>query len=91
MHSISYATKTSYTPTLEIDKVEIEKIKEFNFLGIVINEQLNWKSNVEYISCKIARTNGIINRLKHYLPYKAFPLQLIGLVTHKLWHTGRGT
>ncbi len=53
---------------LEIGKIEFEKVKEFNFLGIVINEQLNWKSHVAFMSCKISRTNGIINRLKHYLP-----------------------
>ncbi len=34
-------------PQLENDKVEIDNLKEFNFLGIVINEQLNWKSRVE--------------------------------------------
>ncbi len=55
-------------PKRKIDQIEIEHVKDFNFLGIVIDEQLNWKSHVEYISCKITRTNGIINKLKHYLP-----------------------
>ncbi len=56
------------SPKLQINEVEIEQVKEFNLLGIVINEQLNWKSHMEHISCKISRTNGILNRLKHYLP-----------------------
>ncbi len=55
-------------PKLKIDQVKIEQVKDLNFLGIVIVEQLNWKSHVEYISCKITITNGILNRLKHYLP-----------------------
>ncbi len=52
-------------PKLKIDKVEIEQVNDFNFLGIVIDEQLNWKSHVEHISCKITRTHGKLNRLKH--------------------------
>ncbi len=28
-------------PQLKIDQVEIAKVKDMNFLGIVINEQLN--------------------------------------------------
>ncbi len=55
-------------PKLKIDQVEIEQLTEFNFLEIVINEHLNWKSHVEYISFKIYRTNSIINRLKLFLP-----------------------
>ncbi len=53
---------------LEIDHVEIDRVKEFYFLGIVLNEQLTWKNHTEYLSCKITVTNGILNRLKHYLP-----------------------
>ncbi len=37
-------------------------------MEIVIDEQLNWKGHAEYILCKITKTNGILNRLKHYLP-----------------------
>ncbi len=43
-------------PKDKIDQVEIEQVKEFNFLRIIIDEQLNWKSRVEYMSCKITRT-----------------------------------
>ncbi len=46
-------------PKIKIDDVEIEQVKEFNFLGIVLNEQINWKNHTENLSCKINR-----NRLK---------------------------
>lgn len=49
----------------------IENVKSFNFLGIVIDETLSWKDHVSYISTKISRTNGVINRLKHFLPKSA--------------------
>ncbi len=35
-------------PKLQINEVEIEHSKEFNFLGIVINEELKWRSHIEH-------------------------------------------
>ncbi len=46
-------------PKLKTDHIEIEGVKEFNFLGIVLNEQLTWKNHTEYLSATISRTNGI--------------------------------
>ncbi len=36
-------------PKCKIDEVEIKQVEDHNFLGIVIDEQLNWKSHAEYI------------------------------------------
>ncbi len=43
---------TIASPKLQINGVEIIQVKNFNFLGVVMNEHLNWKNHVEYISCK---------------------------------------
>ena len=41
------------------------------FLGITIDDKLNWKEHVNYISKKKSKSNGIINRLKTLLPKSA--------------------
>lgn len=55
-------------PEISICNESIEYVSDFNFLGIVINENLNWKSHISTISKKISKTIGIINRLKTTLP-----------------------
>ena len=40
------------------------------FLGVVINEYLNWSDHIKYISTPIARNIGILCKLRHYLPVK---------------------
>ena len=45
-----------------------EKVSEFNSLGLTIDENLSWKPNIQKISNKIARTLGIMCRLKIFLP-----------------------
>ena len=55
-------------PTLRINGVDIEQVKEFNFLGIVLNKNLNWRAHVDMIASKISRTIGILNRMKRFMP-----------------------
>ncbi len=51
-----------------IEDIIIENVSDFNFLGLTINQHLNWKSHVDKISNKIFRNVGILNKLKHILP-----------------------
>jgi hypothetical protein len=55
-------------PRIEINGCLINFVKEFNFLGIVLTENLKWKAHVDYISKKISKTVGILNRLKRSIP-----------------------
>jgi len=54
--------------TLKIHGVEIEKLTSFNFLGIVVDQHLNWKDHINHIALKINRANSILRRLKNLLP-----------------------
>ena len=53
---------------IKINETFIERVSEFCFLGLVLNENLNWKTHVDKISNKISKYTGILNRLKHFLP-----------------------
>jgi len=55
-------------PLITLCHRNIEYVKQFNLLGIVFDENLNWKSHVSHISSKISKTIGIMNKLKHILP-----------------------
>ena len=48
---------------LKINNIELEPITDFNFLGIIIDKHLRWKSHINKISINIARTTGIIRSL----------------------------
>ena len=58
--------KIRHNLTLKIDDAVIERVTKFNLLGIYINENLNWKTHIDYLGSKLARTTGILNRLKHF-------------------------
>ena len=46
----------------------------FNFLGLIMDEHLNWKSHVEFFLNKCSKTIGVLNKLKYFLP---LPVKLI--------------
>ena len=56
---------------LKIDDIIIERVKNFNFLGITINEHLTWNDHINKVSNKISKNIGILNNMKYLLPEKA--------------------
>ena len=48
----------------------IEKVEDFNFLGLTLDTHVNWKKHSEKVSNKCSRIIGILNRLKHTLPQR---------------------
>ena len=54
--------------TLNIDNTNIERVYEFNFLGLILDANLNWKKHLGKISNQCSKKIGILNKLKHTLP-----------------------
>ena len=67
-------------PQLEINNTPIERVTEFNFLGITINEFMNWGSHSVKIANKICRSLGVMNCLKRYLPLSALKIMYDSLI-----------
>ena len=73
-HNYQKVMTDSDIPQLEINNTPIERVTEFNFLGITINEFMNWGSHSVKIANKICRTLGVMNCLKRYLPLSALKI-----------------
>ena len=56
------------TPNLKISNIEIEKVDEFNFLGITLDRKLNYKAHTMLLQGKLRWSNFVLNRLKNILP-----------------------
>ena len=54
---------------INIDGSKIKHVKSTKFLGITIDEHLDWKVHIDNLSNKVARNVGILNKLKHFLLY----------------------
>jgi len=55
-------------PSITIQNTIIEKVNNFNFLGIVFDQFLDWSCHIKHIVTKLSRITGVINRVKNVVP-----------------------
>ena len=52
---------------LIIDGESIGEVQNTKFLGIIIDNKLNWKDHISYIAGKVSRGVGMIIKARNYL------------------------
>jgi len=67
-------------PSLKINDVYIERVTQFNFLGLIINSNLKWDNHVEHVSKKVSSVIGIMYRLKYIYPQAALRMLYNALI-----------
>ena len=49
---------------------KLENVKHCKFLGVHINEHMNWKDHMVYVKSQLSKATGTINTIKDYVPEK---------------------
>ena len=77
---------------IELGDHQITRAASIKFLGIVIDENLNFRSHADALSNKVSRVNGILFRLNNILPPESLNLLYSALVVPhftygiEIWH-----
>ena len=50
---------------VEINGETLEKCDTYKYLGVIIDKNLSWKPNVEYICKKISKASGALAKVRH--------------------------
>ena len=58
--------------TFNINGMVIEHVKEFNFLGLILDSNLNWTAHLKAIGSTISRVIGLLRKLKYIFPTYIF-------------------
>jgi hypothetical protein len=69
---------------LKFNQLLLTRVKTFNFLGLRINETLNWKEHITEVANKISKTIGVMHRLKHIVPTHILKLIYSSLILSRL-------
>ena len=56
--------------TIKINKSKHSPVPNVNYLGVVLDEFLSWDAHVNQLCKNLAQTNGILSKLRHYVPQK---------------------
>ena len=55
-----------------LDGCKLTWVQNARFLGLTIDENMNWKDHITAIRKTRNRNLGVLNKLKHFLPNKFF-------------------
>ena len=73
-------TKHKHKFNININGNTLEQIKETNYLGVWIDDQLNWKKHLEMVHKKISKASYIITKIRHYVDLSTLKILYYSLV-----------
>ena len=71
-------------PVLVINNTPIERVTNFNYLGLQLSNDLNWDKHKCVISLKLTKTIGVLNRLRYEYPEEILLTLYNTLILHHL-------
>ena len=81
---------------LNVNYYCIKQVSEFKYLGVLLDNKLNWHKHIETLCSKVSKASGVLYRLKK-LPKNAKKLLYHSLISSKLrygiasWGTAKST
>ena len=58
----------------------LEQVENTKFLGVYIDQQLDWKTHVNLIAAKISKSVGLLYKAKYCLPSKSLQTKYYALI-----------
>ena len=72
--------RKSHDIQLLIKDFKLDQVKETIFLGVILDENLNWKSEISHVANKVSKSIGIIGKSHFYLSTKSLRTLYFSLV-----------
>ena len=67
IHYFILQVRKDFFQTLKIDKININRDSVTKFLGVLIDENLSWKSHINSIDTKISKSIGVLYKSRNLL------------------------
>ena len=65
----------------------IHEVDQIKYLGVIVNNNLNWNRHIEYLITKLSQAAGVIYKIRNYLPFNAKILIYNSLVVSHLQYS----
>ena len=59
--------KEKFDFNLKLDGFTLERVASTKYLGVIIDEKLNWSLHIKHIHRKLSRSSYILSKLRHYV------------------------
>ena len=62
-----FSTKTFHNNVLQLGDKQIIRVKSVKYIGLYLDEKLNWHDHVNYINQKLVRLNGAFSYISQFI------------------------
>ena len=56
--------------SIKFNGIKLKPVEQVKYLGIYIDKYLSWNFHVSQVSQKLSRANGILPKIRYYVPIK---------------------
>ena len=53
---------------------QIERVNQYKYLGLIIDDKLNWKAHIQHLKSKLSKALGLLFRVRRYLTKRSLLL-----------------
>ena len=72
---------------ISLNNVDIKRVEYVKYLGVLLDNKLNWKAHVHGLCSKLSRVCGIFYKLRHYIPQNTLRIVYFSLVQSHLQYS----
>ena len=72
---------------ISLNNVDIKRVEYVKYLGVLLDNKLNWKAHVSNLCSKLSRVYGIFYKLRHYVPLNTLRIVYFSLVQSHLQYS----
>ena len=73
--------KTNLNLNLTMEDNKLIRVNKIKYLGVILDEKLNWKDHINYLTNKISKSSYIISKIRHYVD-----LPLLNMLYYSMVH-----
>ena len=70
--------------TIKLNHFKLEPVNFVKYLGTIIDETLSWNTHTDFVMKKLSQVNGIISKLRYFVPQKTLILIYYALFQSRL-------
>ena len=74
--------RVNFKMKLMLDKYQLPFSSHVKYLGLLIDEHLSWNYHTQFIASKLSKANGILAKLRHFVP-----LNILITIYYALFHS----
>ena len=74
--------KVLRNPHFTMDGQTLSLSPKVRYLGVILDEHLSWSFQTEFLASKLRKANGILTKLRHYIP-----LEVLISIYYSLFHS----